>query len=764
MANRVKTIRVPFATRITSLATNTTLGTATRHDFAAVTVNMPETTRTIRHVKVETTARDQFGVATDWDGVRVGIKINAVAFDDVDYTGSWGNTGDHGVLPQTRDVTSYFVTNDPGTATFTCQVGVAYATSVASNVTGITCVLIITYQYDDTASTHVKTIGYPIQSHHTIISTTYVEVGTIGGVSNAPANQILQLESGGLLPESSISIKDYWIDIFAMDQGAGTDLTLTCRFDGSTDNVRYVCTQTLSSNVQYLDRISLMGLSTTAAHAFEAKSDVASRFEHVGGIVWVTYTYSPGSSAAILNSLIVPLDNAGTNHYTLPDSTAGDAERWQAIVDIQEPTTITMKQSGVVLFGGFNNSTRNVLAPGQTARAYAYGSNLVRDAGEPLVHRCDHSSSTWSLSRGLNRLTVDSYHSVENIATTFPRGGFAIINYTSGKSPSGVGAHAHTTVWALRDMTPSLSTRDTQTPTAPNIPETSFKLFGSFADVWIHSTNILGVIISAERASGEGPGGGWSTANIPHTSTTDAELGFKRQISSMTHLWRQSYGVGESDPEKMNIETSRDWVNQGFLISANIPLGLSHYLTYHANEFTVAGNVEVNGSAVANGKTVEIIAKDSNGITERIGTTTTTGGTGAFTLEVLDNTRDYRALYEDGSIVGASAWNTPENETFDIEILTGGNDGAVLNSITGGTSRWDPVVANVTLNSDKLYLRYFSGNLKFMIYDQDEGFTAGFELLSTVTVNGSTRVFSIIPNGGWATNEFKLKFLVGAVL
>ncbi len=675
MANRTKTIRVPFTTRITSLATNTTLGTATRHDFAAVTVNMPETTRTIRHVMVETTARDQFGSAIDWDGVRVGIKINAVAFNDVDYTGSWGNTGDHGVLPQTRDVTSYFTTNDPGTATFTAQVGVAYATGSASNVTGITAVLIITYQYDDSASTHVKTICYPIQSHHTTISTSYVEVGTTGGTSNAPANQILQLTSGGLLPEDSVSIQNYWIDIFGIDNGTGTDLTLTVRVDGSTDIPRYTCTQTLSSNVQYLDRVDLTGLSTTAAHAFEAKSDVATKFEHIGGIVWVTYTYSPSGTSTVLNSLLLPLDNSGTSDYTLPDSTAGDAERYQALVEIQEPTTITMKQSGVVMFGGFNNSTRNILASGQTARAYSYTSNLTRDAGEPIVHRCDHSSSTWSLARGLNRLTVDAYHSAENLTHSNSRGGFAIINYTSGKSDSGVGAHAHTTVWPLRDMTQTLNTRDTQSPTAPNIPETNFKLIGSFADVWLHTTGFNGVHIAAERASGEGAGGGWSTAHLLHTATTDAELGFKRETVALTHLWRESYGVGEADPERMNIETQRDWVNQSFLLSSNIPLGVFHYLTYHSNEFTVTGTVKVNNVAVANGKTVEVWAKDSNGIAERIGAPTTTGGTGTFTQTTLDNTRTHLATYVDGTNRGRSADGAPAApggaETFNVDIFTG---------------------------------------------------------------------------------------------
>lgn len=96
--------------------------------------------------------------------------------------------------------------------------------------------------------------------------------------------------------------------------------------------------------------------------------------------------------------------------------------------------------------------------------------------------------------------------------------------------------------------------------------------------------------------------------------------------------------------------------------------------------YTVAGTIEIDGVAAANGKTVEVYALDSDGVSERVTTTTVAGGAGAYTVEVPDNTRTHFASYEDGAAVGRSVSGTPDSDTFDITIFTsaGGDPDVIL--------------------------------------------------------------------------------------
>jgi hypothetical protein len=163
MTIRQKTVEFPFVTNTASLATNTTLGTATRHDFAAITVYLPEaTSRTFRSVVVQVTIRDVFTTITDVTAWRIGIKLGAVAFSDTDVTQTLTNAGDHASFTFHLDVTSYFTSNFGSGASQTSQVGVAFATAAASNVTNITAKLIVTYDYDDSGQdTRVKSKDRP---------------------------------------------------------------------------------------------------------------------------------------------------------------------------------------------------------------------------------------------------------------------------------------------------------------------------------------------------------------------------------------------------------------------------------------------------------------------------------------------------------------------------------------------------------------------------------------------------------------------------
>lgn len=98
----------------------------------------------------------------------------------------------------------------------------------------------------------------------------------------------------------------------------------------------------------------------------------------------------------------------------------------------------------------------------------------------------------------------------------------------------------------------------------------------------------------------------------------------------------------------------------------------------------------------------------------------------------------------------------------------GGGAGEVI-SITNGTlSRWTTVVARVRITDGIPYIRYVSNSLKFWIYDPAEGFVANFNQRSSVVLDDAEDediyTFTILPNGGWWTPEFRLKFIAGVEL
>lgn len=72
-------------------------------------------------------------------------------------------------------------------------------------------------------------------------------------------------------------------------------------------------------------------------------------------------------------------------------------------------------------------------------------------------------------------------------------------------------------------------------------------------------------------------------------------------------------------------------------------------------DFTIAGTVTINGSPAANGNDVRVLDLTQPAASYLVATTTTTGGTGAFTVEAPYDDHNYQAVYEDGASYGASA-------------------------------------------------------------------------------------------------------------
>lgn len=503
MALRVKTVEYAFAPSLASVAS------ATARNFTQLAaLYIPETTsRTFRSVILEVGCVDNQAAAASVTAVLLGVALGAVAIDTATVTMTIANSGENNSYLWTRDVTSYFVTNYTGTSmTADCRLTVTGAATQNAYAK-----LIITYEYDDAATTQLKTVRIPIDGNNGALTAAFTTVGA--------ADQIPLLDE--FLPEGDKTIRSYF---FQMDVHTGTTAAaasaLTMRYDGAISVADTSFAYTLASDTTRRRIDDLSGLATSSAHTIEAlvTSTTASPFNCISGVVVVTYSFTPfnsttlngaidnavtsvpvtsatgwpaapftiqvdneklrvtalasntltvtrgfdGTTAAshldlaivlptILNSVAVTcVDEAGC----VGGTATGDKGRFQRSLLVNEPGFIQLEQSGV--FFTTNDAgavSMDVRVGGQASRVYAHPAT-VRCGMMSHMRRIDSGSiggtAGMTLARGYNTLTVD-YFTTSGTAGNIGSNTSALLylNYTSGQSAFGGGDHNHTTMWSI---------------------------------------------------------------------------------------------------------------------------------------------------------------------------------------------------------------------------------------------------------------------------------------------------------------------------
>jgi hypothetical protein len=635
MAIRIKTVEYAFPTDTVTLAT------ATRRDQAAITLYLPETTsRTFRSARIVVGYRDTATAATSLTSPLVGIKLGAAAFSDVTLGAPTGNSGESVHYIFERDVTSYFNTNFGAGASQTCQVGTQHA---GPSVTNITIKLILTYEYDDTsATTRVKTVRIPIESTVGALTATLANVGT---------NQIPALDT--FLPEASKTYRRIWIEAYYNEYtaGAANDAALGIAVGGQAEQLTAVHESSLASSCAgwvVFDQTAA-AWSKASAQAIQARSSnitTASTFNHVGFVLYVTYEYDHSASSTIINSLMIPL---GT--IDLPGATAAtDAAQIEKQFYIEEPSTITLVQSGALIAYSQTAAVGPSIAfGGQTARAYTDTAQAF--CGETfLTHRVDSGGAAGAgiaLARGLNK-----WRWAIHIGTAgFSPGsfdGWLMLNYTSGKSAQGDGAHNQSVHFSMQD---SQSSNTISTITAAQfiyIPETKWwrNGLGFYSNSCGHAASPQYWFLGAEVLAGEGNrqdfreiGKGWFTH--------DGEVGWMPFMVDAQDEAAGEFQRFDNDPdtERLTLEGSRRW---------KLALGqagsrpLACWLTYHSITFTADGTI--SGSS---GGTVNVACyRKSDGL--KLGSTSRVGN-GAYSISVYDNTETiFTEARESGVLLGRS--------------------------------------------------------------------------------------------------------------
>jgi hypothetical protein len=647
MAIRSNSVSYAFAHDATSLTA------ATRREPAAITVQIDETSsRTFLSVYVEVVCRGNETTGTSMTSRLIGIKIDAVAFSDVTKSETISTTGDQQSFRFRQDVTSYFQTNFTGSS---------HSVQVAMQFGGLATInhcarLVITYSYDDaSATTRTKTVYLPLDSAASTLTTTLTEIGT---------NQIPQLTGvGGILPEASITIRDQFLWIMANEghDSGTTDDQLALGIDAEAETQFGSLEQALDSSPWMELFWKRTDISAGSAHAFKARSVATTgRFPQLLAIYVVTYSYDESASTRILNSCRPTMPNEPA---VFGGATSGLQSKVSVTIPIEEPGTITLVQSGVLMAYNMPNSALsglNVAVGSQSHRAYTPSTLYNSPAGQQTVcQRFDSGGAAGAaitLARGENELTLSWYRtSTGSGGAGYSMNAVVFLNYISDKASDGSGAHNHTIeLWGGgTDAVGSSTYRDYTFQ--PSIPESDYwvSCFGLKVDYLQAGRGAVSLL--AERLSGEGLADGWETLLVNPFCVSNENSVNTLWCSASAHFDRHP---ADPDGKRLAVESSRSWRISSYLDGTNSHGGFASFaalITYHTLTRSVSGSVsgyDGDGSGI----TVNARRADTGELLYQA--TTATGG--GYSITAYSNTLAlFAEARQDGTHVGRSNNFTP---------------------------------------------------------------------------------------------------------
>lgn len=645
MATRCKTVEFVFPTNQATLNAGVALPTTT------TTVYLPETSKVFKSVTLEIGCTDHVSTASSPTNFAMSIQLGAASPDSTSVSDTVTDGGEALVYHVSRDVTSYFTNNWSGTsmlATVSFTVG-------NNDTNNHFAKLKITYEYDDTSSTHIKTIWYPIETTRTLLTTSYQ---TIGGATAIPAIKGIN----SILPEDGITVRQVWIELLAnqgTNQGAASSTDFSLDVKLTTDATEQTTLYRVEAALQtpgWLHAIwDITSSDLTDAQPFEAKvTGATDRAPHLCGWVGITYEFTPATTERVWNSLLIPGFDEEDQHgaSSIASKALHVKDFWVA-----EPGPIVTQPSQVFAFYNDTNqgSAMSLWVTGQNARSFtttATGATMV------LSQRIDGggvSSGGVQFERGRNVVKVNEYHNVSSAGAFSGINGFMIINYTSAKAAGGVGVHNQTRHFALgwfqADSNNIEYSANTTPPKTPTIPEDNYFLNClALQTTWMAKVDSHQAMrVQVQRTGTEGPGGdgaGW--ANLYHGAIGSVDENWLRWTTAdcRRHFKRWT---GDVDTTRMDLETARRWL---FLNAGSVWVGtIGLLVTYHSITMTASGTVR--GTAGDGGGLTVKISRSATG--EKVLEAESVAG-GLYQATWYDDTEPLVAeVYEDETHVGRSA-------------------------------------------------------------------------------------------------------------
>lgn len=618
MALRTKTTKWSWETNVAGLAAST------QYDFPAIIVAAELNGRTILSAIIRYSFNVDSATTANITNRQGGVNIDAIGALDVSVAGNIANTGDHYSLMCQEDVTDYFITNFTGAS----HSVVARWRQVGAAVTNLTAELVLTYQYEDTGlATVYKTVEIPLDSTVTDLTAVLAELGT---------NQVPLLND---LPEAGKTFHDVY---FRIETNAAVtaigNFQLGLSLDAEAEALTAVFRAELITSYWLKYIWKRTDINPASAHAFNARCTVAGNTYWLKVIMVVTYSYDVASTTRVRNSIRLPLAVKGTVGSG-PDNT--DLSRFEVPFVIQEPGTITLRQSGFDLYHVATATVGDLQVRAGSQAFRDYTANTFTDIGGmiPLSQRIDSGGvqgTGITLTRGDNVLTVDYYTSTITVLPTAVQG-MAYINYDSDVSPLGEGAHNHTIELAMFDNLATAPLIQEATVT-PAIPEANYWLNSFGGELWVIASIARGHVLSVAGDSNE--------ALIAASAFVQgADLGMYLLIGDVTEHFDR---FPNDHSPGLDVEAARLWKSSHVGSTQHWPCG-NVLLTYHALTRTFSGNV-TGYTGDGSGITVSLHRVDTG---EKLAETTTAVG-GSYSLTCYDNVNNLFTQCQQGTAAGRS--------------------------------------------------------------------------------------------------------------
>lgn len=640
----------------------TALASLTDSTLTAVTmptIYLPESSKTFRSVIAKITMDDIVTVTgASITSRRLDFQLAAVAANSTINTNTITNSGENLSLEHVVDLTAYFTTNWTGSS-MTCNASVL-STQTGGTTLGMVNVCItleITYEYDDTSTTQIKTVWIPLDA-----------LTTASGLAKPGTATAVIPALDTYLPEASKTYRNIHIVVQGNEHRNTTvDHTMTLQIDTLTAVTTGNYEGALATDrwFRYVWNIAIGFFTSNATHDFFLWASV-SKINHPQVYMVVTYEYNDSTTTSVMNSLWMP----ARMDSPIGGTTSSDYQRSTTDLWIQEPGTITLQRLAFLFFYQGGGVITGLSCRIGTGSFIAYTDNVnVTGGNMGLMVRDD---GAFTLARGKNTLTFDAYRTATAYAQLgWTIGGVWLVNYTSGKATGGTSKHNKSVKRSIYSIGTSNGANLIEpAAVALNLPDTNYFItnMSCWAELAPNGTlGMTGYNILVERLAGEG-GIKWEEV-FADTTAPDPEYGTYFLYREVTKFHKRY--SNDPDTSRFDLTTARRYKYFFSAITVHLyNMGMCY--TYHGIATTLSGTI--SGSS---GGTVTIKALRPSTL-EVLAETSRTGN-GSYSITVYDGTNDVVVVaYESDSLKGASKQD-PAGSSFDIS-LSGGSSSAETGS------------------------------------------------------------------------------------
>jgi hypothetical protein len=585
---------------------------------------------------------------------QIDVSVNGAAATSYINANLYTASGENICLFHGANCTDHFTSNWTENPTATLDISVLIDDASATPVWGgVDATIYLTYEYDDTSTTQIKTVYIPLDA----------PVGAFGtSKPGTPTATIAALDTD--LPEYSKVIRSMYI-VCQGNTGitATTDYIVNMQIDTYTAFASPTLEGGLASakwerniaSLLYYDgtpSVQGIGMDTSASHGFYLWANIA-KLNHQQVYMVVTYEFDAYDTNDVFVSVMLPMKIDAQMGMAASDFQRGLSELWI------EEENISVKQIACYAFWDQSNVLSSLNMRIGTGDFVTYTDSAATVCGS--VGCMVRNDNATILARGKNLFNYDVYLTPTNAIWGWAVNGFWIINYIGNKPVAGYGAANHTVRWNFiapySGTSIATQTKTTTSAIAPEIPETEYWLSNAGTS-YTYYTDAAGSVtylqVSIENTADES-GVQWIPVFL-NASVPDSETGLHSVFADCSlYLKREPNDPTNCDIIKaacLDIETPRRW--DVLHLGGSIWESLDMWFTYHTNMYEVAGNITQSA-----GGTINIQVWDN--VTKELRATTTIVGDGAYSVLIYDSAHDiFVEALEDSTHIGRS--NTGEAE------------------------------------------------------------------------------------------------------